>query len=66
MDDPNKEILELPEWYRIILKPLRDFECFDEKMFIECGGYDAYSHLYNLTMRVIKLEKELYARNIRS
>ena len=60
MDDPNKEILELPEWYHIILKPLREFECFDENMFINCGGYEAYSQLYNVMVRIAKLERKLH------
>jgi hypothetical protein len=57
MDDPNKEPLELPEWYYIILKPLREFECFDENVFINSGGYEAYSQLYNVMVRLVKLEK---------
>lgn len=54
---------ELPEWYQIILKPLREFECFDEKMFIESGGYEAYSQLWNITVAVAKLEKSRNDKN---
>lgn len=46
---------DLPEWYHIIKGILREYECFDMKMFEENGGYTAYSLLRQAAEREIKL-----------
>ena len=36
---------DLPEWYTVIKNCLREYECFDMKMFVENGGQGAYAML---------------------
>lgn len=48
-----------PEWYHIIKRVLREYECYSQRMFEDNGGYQAYSELKFVALREMEREDPL-------